>query len=85
METQYKVASRFAQLLAKNAPQDEGARVMAAMATAKGQLSQVGGRPGGTQASDQPGGRVAETRPVDVHLEQPTSASSLCSGKRTSL
>ncbi|CAL8318022.1 unnamed protein product, partial [Boreogadus saida] len=41
METQYKLASRSAQLLAKDAPPDEGARVMAAMATAKGQLSKV--------------------------------------------
>uniref|UniRef100_A0A667WTI6 Spectrin repeat containing nuclear envelope protein 1 n=1 Tax=Myripristis murdjan TaxID=586833 RepID=A0A667WTI6_9TELE len=42
METQYKLAARSAQLLAKDAPQDEGARVMATMATAKSQLSKVG-------------------------------------------
>ena len=42
METQYKLASRSAQLLVKDAPQEEAARVMAAMATAKGQLSKVG-------------------------------------------
>lgn len=42
METQYKLAARSAQLLAKDAPQDEAARVMAAMATAKSQLSKVG-------------------------------------------
>uniref|UniRef100_A0A8C5AJ13 Calponin-homology (CH) domain-containing protein n=1 Tax=Gadus morhua TaxID=8049 RepID=A0A8C5AJ13_GADMO len=41
METQFKLVSRSAQLLAKDAPPDEGARVMAAMATAKGQLSKV--------------------------------------------
>lgn len=41
METQYKLAARSAQLLAKDAPQDEGARVMATMATAKSQLSKV--------------------------------------------
>ncbi|KAG7246592.1 hypothetical protein CRUP_024114, partial [Coryphaenoides rupestris] len=41
METQYKLASRSAQLLAKDAPQEEAARVMATMATAKGQLSKV--------------------------------------------
>lgn len=42
METQYKLAARSAQLLAKDAPQDEAARVMATMATAKSQLSKVG-------------------------------------------
>lgn len=42
METQYKLAARSAQLLAKDAPQDEAARVMAIMATAKSQLSKVG-------------------------------------------
>lgn len=42
METQYKLAARSAQLLTKDAPQDEAARVMATMATAKGQLSKVG-------------------------------------------
>nr|XP_029132983.1 nesprin-1-like [Labrus bergylta] len=41
METQYKLAGRSAQLLAKDAPQDEAARVMATMATAKSQLSKV--------------------------------------------
>ncbi|XP_071058018.1 nesprin-1-like [Pseudochaenichthys georgianus] len=41
METQYKLAARSAQLLAKDAPQDEAARVMAIMATAKSQLSKV--------------------------------------------
>lgn len=41
METQYKLAARSAQLLAKDAPQDEAARVMATMATAKSQLSKV--------------------------------------------
>lgn len=41
METQYKLAARSAQLLAKEAPQDEAARVMATMATAKSQLSKV--------------------------------------------
>lgn len=42
METQYKLAARSAQLLAKDASQDEAARVMATMATAKSQLSKVG-------------------------------------------
>lgn len=42
METQYKLAARSAQLLAKDAPQDEANRVMATMATVKGQLSKVG-------------------------------------------
>lgn len=42
METQYKLAARSAQLLAKDAPQDEAARVMATMAKAKTQLSKVG-------------------------------------------
>lgn len=42
METQYKLAVRSAQLLAKDAPPDEAARVMATMATAKSQLSKVG-------------------------------------------
>lgn len=42
METQYKLAARSAMLLAKDAPQDEAARVMATMTTAKGQLSKVG-------------------------------------------
>lgn len=42
METQYKLAARSAQLLSKDAPHDEAARVMATMATAKGQLSKVG-------------------------------------------
>lgn len=41
METQYKLAARSAQLLAKDVPQDEAARVMATMATAKSQLSKV--------------------------------------------
>ncbi|XP_076011028.1 nesprin-1-like [Genypterus blacodes] len=41
METQYKLAARSAQLLAKDAPQDEVARVMATMATGKSQLSKV--------------------------------------------
>ncbi|XP_023266580.1 nesprin-1-like [Seriola lalandi dorsalis] len=41
METQYKLAARSAQLLAKDAPQDETARVMATVATAKSQLSKV--------------------------------------------
>ncbi|XP_040920912.1 nesprin-1-like [Toxotes jaculatrix] len=41
METQYKLAARSAQLLAKDAPQDEAARVMATVATAKSQLSKV--------------------------------------------
>lgn len=41
METQYKVAGRSAQLLAKDAPQDEAARITATMATAKSQLSKV--------------------------------------------
>lgn len=41
METQYKLAARSAQLLAKDAPQDEAARVMATMATAKSQLSKA--------------------------------------------
>lgn len=42
METQYKLAGRSAQLLAKDAPQDEAARIMATMTVAKGQLSKVG-------------------------------------------
>lgn len=42
METQYKLAARSAQLLAKDASQDETARVMATMATVKSQLSKVG-------------------------------------------
>lgn len=42
METQYKLAARSAQLLAKDASQDEAARVMATMATVKSQLSKVG-------------------------------------------
>lgn len=42
METQYKLAARSAQLLGKEAPADEAARVMATMATAKSQLSKVG-------------------------------------------
>lgn len=41
METQYKLAARSAQLLAKDAPQDEATRVMASMATAKSQLSKA--------------------------------------------
>lgn len=41
METQYKLAARSAQLLAKDAPQDEAARVMATIATAKSQLSKA--------------------------------------------
>ncbi|CAM9192469.1 unnamed protein product, partial [Lampetra planeri] len=41
METQYKLASRSAQLLAKDAPQEEAARVIATMATTKSQLSKV--------------------------------------------
>ncbi|KAJ0026823.1 hypothetical protein NQD34_017823, partial [Periophthalmus magnuspinnatus] len=39
METQYKLAARSAQLLTKDGPQDEAARVLATMATAKSQLS----------------------------------------------
>lgn len=42
METQYKLAARSAQLLAKDASQDETARVMATMAIVKSQLSKVG-------------------------------------------
>lgn len=42
METQYKLAARSAQLLSKEAPPDEAARVMAKMTTAKSQLSKVG-------------------------------------------
>lgn len=42
METQYKLAARSAQLLSKEAPPEEAARVMATMATAKSQLSKVG-------------------------------------------
>ncbi|MEQ2205478.1 hypothetical protein XENOCAPTIV_000082 [Xenoophorus captivus] len=42
METQYKLAACSAQLLVKDAPQDEAARVMATMAKAKTQLSKVG-------------------------------------------
>ena len=42
METQYQLAARSAQLLAKDAPQDEGAKAMATMATVKSQLSKVG-------------------------------------------
>lgn len=42
METQYKLAARSAQLLGKEAPADEAARVMATMTTAKSQLSKVG-------------------------------------------
>ncbi|MEQ2157468.1 hypothetical protein GOODEAATRI_002167, partial [Goodea atripinnis] len=41
METQYKLAACSAQLLVKDAPQDEAARVMATMAKAKTQLSKV--------------------------------------------
>lgn len=41
METQYKLASRNAHLLAKEAPQDEATRVMATMASAKSQLSKA--------------------------------------------
>ncbi|CAB1447009.1 unnamed protein product [Pleuronectes platessa] len=41
METHYKLAARSAQLLAKDAPQDEAARVNATMTTAKSQLSKV--------------------------------------------
>lgn len=41
METQYKLAARSAQLLAKEVPQDEATRVMATMATAKSQLSKA--------------------------------------------
>lgn len=41
METQYKVAARSAQLLAKEAPQDEVTRVMATMTSAKSQLSKA--------------------------------------------
>ncbi|XP_067337447.1 nesprin-1 isoform X16 [Channa argus] len=41
METQYKLAARSAQLLVKDAPQDEASRVMATMATAKSQLRKV--------------------------------------------
>lgn len=41
METHYKLAARSAQLLAKDAPQDEATRVMASMATAKSQLSKA--------------------------------------------
>lgn len=42
METQYKLATCSAQLLGKEAPPDEAARVMATMTTAKSQLSKVG-------------------------------------------
>lgn len=42
METQYKLAARSAQLLAKDAPQDEAARVTATVAMAKSHLSKVG-------------------------------------------
>lgn len=42
METHYKLAARSAQLLSKEAPPDEAARVMAKMTTAKSQLSKVG-------------------------------------------
>lgn len=42
METQYKLAARSAQLLSKDAPQEEGAKAMATMTTVKGQLSKVG-------------------------------------------
>lgn len=42
MEAQYKLAARSAQLLAKDAPQDEASMVMATMSTAKSQLSKVG-------------------------------------------
>lgn len=42
METQYKLAARSVQLLGKEAPPDEAARIMATMATAKSQLSKVG-------------------------------------------
>lgn len=42
METQYKLAARSAQLLGKEAPPDEAARVMATMTTAKSQLGKVG-------------------------------------------
>ncbi|XP_039981906.1 nesprin-1-like [Xiphias gladius] len=41
METQYKLAARSAQLLAKDAPQDEAARVTATVAMAKSHLSKV--------------------------------------------
>ncbi|XP_061758136.1 nesprin-1-like [Nerophis ophidion] len=41
METQYKLAGRSAQLLAKDAPHDKATRVIAAMTTAKSQLSRV--------------------------------------------
>lgn len=42
METQYKLAAHSAQLLAKEAPPDEAAKVMATMTTAKSQLSKAG-------------------------------------------
>lgn len=41
METQYKLAARSAQLLAKDAPQDEATRATAAVATAKSRLSKA--------------------------------------------
>uniref|UniRef100_A0A8K9XYB1 Spectrin repeat containing nuclear envelope protein 1 n=1 Tax=Oncorhynchus mykiss TaxID=8022 RepID=A0A8K9XYB1_ONCMY len=41
METQYKLAACSAQLLSKDAPQEEGAKAMATMTTVKGQLSKV--------------------------------------------
>lgn len=41
METQYKLAARSAQLLGKEVPPDEAARIMATMTTAKSQLSKV--------------------------------------------
>ncbi|XP_042156441.1 nesprin-1-like [Oncorhynchus tshawytscha] len=41
METQYKLAACSAQLLSKDAPQEEGAKAMATMTTFKGQLSKV--------------------------------------------
>uniref|UniRef100_A0A8C7FMX2 Spectrin repeat containing nuclear envelope protein 1 n=1 Tax=Oncorhynchus kisutch TaxID=8019 RepID=A0A8C7FMX2_ONCKI len=42
METQYKLAACSAQLLSKDAPQEEGAKAMATMTMVKGQLSKVG-------------------------------------------
>uniref|UniRef100_A0A8C7FN26 Spectrin repeat containing nuclear envelope protein 1 n=1 Tax=Oncorhynchus kisutch TaxID=8019 RepID=A0A8C7FN26_ONCKI len=41
METQYKLAACSAQLLSKDAPQEEGAKAMATMTMVKGQLSKV--------------------------------------------
>lgn len=43
MESQYKMATRNAQLLTKDTPQEEVAQMLAAMATVKEQLSKVSG------------------------------------------